>query len=266
MTKEVLIDGVKIRYSERGVGTPVVLLHGYLLSLEVWGRFAEGLAEKYRVICIDIPGHGASGVYGETHTMDHMAEIINKVLEQIMIEKCILVGHSMGGYITLAFLDKFPEKLIAFSLFHSTPFADSDEKKQNRDREIELVKAGKKESVYSINIPKMFADDNLFNLENEVEFAKQLAKNNPDEGIVALLRGMKERPDRLMLLKHTTIPYLLVLGKKDNYIPYGAISERIGIPRNITKLILEGSGHIGYIEELEKSVLGFYRFIDDLEK
>jgi len=264
MITEIPFENIKVKIKDQGKGIPVVLLHGYLESLEIWGEFANSLSKEYRIILIDIPGHGGSGILGEVHSMDMMAEAVNHVLVSLNISKCILIGHSMGGYVTLAFLEKFPDKLIAFSLFHSTPFADNDEKKANRDREIQLIKEGKKAVVYNVNIPKMFADDNLFEFKKEIEFSKKIAKNTPNEGIIALLHGMKSRPDRLELLKKTQVPFLLVMGKKDNYIPYDIVSERIGIPRDITKLILEKSGHIGFIEEKEKSVLGVLRFISHL--
>jgi len=265
MIKYISFENIKLRIKEQGRGDIcIVLLHGYLETLEIWDGFAESLAENYRVVSLDIPGHGESGILGEVHQMDKMAEAVNTVLETLKIDNCILIGHSMGGYVTLAFLDKFPEKLLAFSLFHSTPFADNGEKKENRNREIKLIKEGKKASIYSVNIPKMFADDNLFMFEKEIDTIIKTAQKIPDEGIIALLNGMKERQDRLELLINTKVPYLLVLGKKDNYIPYDIVSEKIGIPNNITKLILEKSGHIGFVEEKEKSVLGIKRFIENI--
>ena len=261
---EVQFGKINVAFKDLGKGTPLVLLHGYLESMEIWGEFADLLANNYRIILIDLPGHGKSGVSGKIHTMEMMADAVNEVLTSLQIDKCILVGHSMGGYVTLAFLDKYPDKLLAYSLFHSTPFADNEEKKANRDREINLIREGKKEMIYNVNIPKMFADDNLDEFEREINYAKEIAKNTPDEGIIALLNGMKERPERVELIKNTQVPFLLVLGKKDNYIPYDIVSEKIGIPRNLTKLILEKSGHIGFIEEKEKAVLGMIRFIAHL--
>jgi pimeloyl-ACP methyl ester carboxylesterase len=265
MTTQIPFKSIQVNIQDMGQGLPIVLLHGYLLSSEAWGGFAGELAQHHRVVAIDIPGHGASGVLGETHTMEMMADAVAHVLEAMQIGKCILIGHSMGGYIALAFLGKYPDRLLAFSLFHSTPFADTDEKKANRDREIAMVREGKRETLYNVNIPKMFADDNLPDMKNEIEMAKGIAQRTKSEGIIALLEGMKSRPDQLSLLRKTEIPFLLVLGKKDNYIPYDIVSEKMGIPRNITKLILENSGHMGFVEEKEKSVLGVLRFINELK-
>ena len=159
---------------------------------------------------------------------------------------------------------KYRYKLNGICLFHSTPFADSEEKRMNRDREINLVREGKKDILFNTNIPKGFATDNLEKFSTEISRAKTIAGRNEEDGIIALLEGMKIRPDRQNVLKETGLPVLFILGKKDNYIPYDIISERIGIPNHMTKLILENSGHIGFIEEKEKCVIGFLRFLDNL--
>lgn len=264
MKKKVSFENIEIAYTDFGQGPVMVLLHGYLLSSEIWGNFAKALSDFCRVVAIDIPGHGASGVLGKVHNMDEMANGIKKILDEENIEKCMLLGHSMGGYIVQAFVAQFPERVNAFCLFHSTPFADNDEKRANRDREIALVKENKRDALYNVNIPNMFADDNVEKLHGSVELAKAIARNIPSDGIVALLNGMKERPNRLELLQNSQIPFLLVLGKKDNYIPYEVISDKIGIPKSITKLILEGSGHMGFVEEEEKSIIGIKRFLVEL--
>ena len=264
MIKTFKYKNANIRYKDQGKGIPIILLHGYLESLEIWDGFAAELIHKYRIVSIDIPGHGASGILGEIHTMEEMAGCVNYFLEILAIEKCILIGHSMGGYIVMAFLKLYAEKLLAFSLFHSTPFADTEEKKQNRDREIELIKEGKKETIYKMNIPKMFADDNLYDFNEKINEIILTAQKMPEKGIIALLNGMKNRSDHYEMLKNTNLPFLLILGKKDNYIPYETVSERIGFTRNMTKLILENSGHVGFIEEKDKSVLGVIRFIENL--
>ena len=134
----------KIRYKDQGNGKPIVLLHGYLESLDIWHNFAEKLAGKYRVISLDIPGHGSSDVIAETHTMDLMADIVHSLLSHQEINKCLLVGHSMGGYVTLAFADKYMDRLDGFILFHSSPFPDTDDKKDQRNREKALIREGKK--------------------------------------------------------------------------------------------------------------------------
>ncbi|MBN2613411.1 MAG: alpha/beta fold hydrolase [Bacteroidales bacterium] len=260
MEKILDYKGCPVRITDEGTGVPVVLLHGYLESLNIWDAFADRLKEHCRVICIDIPGHGKSGVIDEVHSMELMAQTVQFVLDAQLIEKCILTGHSMGGYAALAFAENYPERLLGLCLFHATPFADTEEKIQNRDREIEMIKAGKKDLICKTNIPKGFADDNLAILKNEVDRAIRIAMQSSNNGIIALLRGMKSRPDRSHVIKTAGYPLLWILGKKDNYIQFENIRPRIELNDLGALLVLENSGHMGFIEEPDISVERFVSF------
>jgi pimeloyl-ACP methyl ester carboxylesterase len=262
MTGKVHFRNTSIRYKVEGTGKEIVLLHGYLESLDIWYKFSEELKNKFRVVSIDLPGHGQSGIITDVHTMEIMAEGVNVVLEELNINKCILVGHSMGGYVTMAFVDLFCDRLYGYSLFHSTPFADTEEKKQNRNREIELVNQGRKELIFSTNVPKAFANDNLDRLKSEVEWALQIAKDTTDEGIKAVLEGMKIREDRSEILCNSKIPVLLILGKKDNYIPFDTIMNKIKLNDKGEIFILKNSGHMGFIEEKEESLIALSSFVE----
>ena len=255
-----------INYMDEGTGEVIVLLHGYLETLQIWGNFAKELTKFFRVIAIDIPGHGKSGKIAEVHTMDLMAEALDTVLSGLNIYKAFLVGHSMGGYVAMSYMVQYPGKVSGLCLFHSNPFADSEEKKANRDREIEIIRQGKQEILFNTNVPKSFATDNLEKFKAEVDRAKQIAEHCEPEGIIALLEGLKIRPDRQDLLKETHLPILYILGKKDNYTDYNlmfAVAQRSSAGETLS---LEHSGHMGFIEEpglcLEtiKSVVKQYHF------
>ncbi len=238
-----------INYADQGQGKVIVLLHGYLESLEIWKDFAAELAKTFRVISIDIPGHGKSGKVGEIHTMDLMAAAVDAVLKSLGIDKAFVAGHSLGGYVAQAYLADYHQKVSGICLFHSTPFADNDEKKANRDREIDIVKQGRQELLFNTNVSKGFANDNLISMKNKVDWAISVASKTPPEGIIALLEGLKIRPDRQHLLKETSAPILYILGKKDNYIPYDvmfAVAQRSAKGEILT---LENSGHMGFLEE-----------------
>jgi len=252
----------KLRAVSEGEGIPLVLLHGYLESLHIWDDFAALMRNHFRVIRMDLPGHGESEAIAGVHTMELMAESVIAVLNTLSVDTFYLVGHSMGGYVTLAVAEYHMKRLRGFCLFHSTPFPDTEEKKENRDREIELVRQGKKDLIINVNIPKGFASDNLKKFRMDVERAKSIAFETPEEGIIAALKGMKQRPDRTSLMKENTIPMLWILGEKDNYINFQAVKERITLNKMGKLKLLGNSGHMGFIEEKDvcaECLLSFIR-------
>jgi pimeloyl-ACP methyl ester carboxylesterase len=253
--KQIEFLGKNLNYKVQGSSEKVVfLLHGYLESLEIWDGFADQLAEDYKVIRMDIPGHGNSDVLGDEHDMDLLAYAAKHVLDEEEVKSCTMIGHSLGGYVTLAFLANYPEKVDAFSLFHSHPFADSQQVKENRQREINLVEQGREKVIINTNIPKAFANDNLEQFKDEVEWARQIAVNTPGKGIIANLKAMMNRPDRSELVKNTDKPFLLIAGLKDNYISYEQVIPRIHLPEKGVLVTLENSGHIGFVEEKENAL------------
>jgi len=258
--KSIDFNGGKIIYYDNGDGDAIILLHGYLESSEVWDNFVPDLAEKFRVIAIDLPGHGESGVFGNEHSMEFMADVVIAVMNEEGIEKVMLTGHSMGGYAALAFVEKYPSRLNAYCLFHSHPFADTDEIIINRKREIRVVKSGKKDIIYPVNIPKMFADFNTEKFSAQLDRNKEIASVIPAEGIIAVINGMISRPSRIDILEKGEIPLLMIFGMHDNYIPFGEVKDRITLPENAEILVLEKSGHLGFIEEKEKSQKAIIRF------
>ena len=252
MVKKTTHKNIDIIYSDHGEGTCFVLLHGYLETREIWHEFVEQFPEGFRLISIDLPGHGESGTWGTHHQMDDLANSVFAVLKAEQLEKVFLVGHSMGGYVVMAVAQFFPERLLGYSLLHSTCFADSEEKRRNRDREISLIHCRKKSQIINVNIPKAFAEDNLDRLETEVEQAKSIAHTNSEDGIVAILNGMKDRPDRTSVLQNPELPVLLIGGMKDNYITAGVFEKLVSLAPHATVLRLTNSGHMGFIEEPER--------------
>jgi pimeloyl-ACP methyl ester carboxylesterase len=264
MNYYILYNGGKIYYTDTGEGEIIVLLHGYLETSDIWNGFAKQLAEKFRVICIDLPGHGLSKVYGECHTMEFMAGAVRSLLDNLNIKKVFLTGHSMGGYVTLAFLELFPELLDGYCLFHSHPFADSSEIFHKRENEIKVVRSGKKYLIYPESVSAMYANDNLDKFREAVERSKDIASTIRDEGIIAVLNGMMIRPSRLAVIEKGKVPCLWILGKLDKYISCEAVPKKVTLPSNARIVILERSGHMGFVEEEDHSVKVMTDFIQKL--
>jgi pimeloyl-ACP methyl ester carboxylesterase len=236
-----------VSFSDQGKGRVVVLLHGYLGSKEIWEKTIPALSRSFRVIAIDLPGHGKTDCFGYVHSMELMAKCIKKVLDSLRLKKYVIIGHSMGGYAALAFAELFPESLCGLCLFHSTALPDSAEKKKDRDRAIKLVKANKR--VYTKEtIKNLFATKNLKYLKEEIAFATQIAQTVPKQGAVAALEGMKYRPNRDIILGMVNYPVMMVIGEHDNILPYQLLLEQSETIRNRTVLLLEHDGHFGFLE------------------
>jgi pimeloyl-ACP methyl ester carboxylesterase len=256
-------DG-RISYTDTGTGSVIVLLHGYLESSRIWNGFAVKLAHSCRVIAIDLPGCGLSDVYGEMHTMEFMATAVKELVDYLSVEKIYLIGHSLGGYVALAFLEFFPEKLSGYCLFHSTPLADTRETINKRNREIGIVRMGKKNLMYPENVTKMFAVSNLERFSEALHRSKEIASEIPGEGIIAVINGMINRPSRLSLMENSKVPCLWILGSMDNYIPCEIVQAQVKLPSNAEKVILYESGHMGFIEEEAKSLRAITEFMEKI--
>jgi pimeloyl-ACP methyl ester carboxylesterase len=253
--------GRRICYTDSGTGTVIILLHGYLESSEVWNGFKDKLSSEFRVISIDLPGHGLSDIYDETHSMEFMATAVKELIDSISIKKVFITGHSLGGYVALAFLELFPWYLSGYCLFHSHPFPDSNEAIDKRKREIAIVNAGKKHLMYPDNVIRMFAPTNVEKYSEALQRSKEIASKIPGEGIVAVLNGMMQRPSRLNVMEEGKVPCLWILGSMDSYIPYDIIQSKVILPVNARVVVLRKSGHLGFIEEEDKSVEVISNFV-----
>ncbi len=248
MTQTISYKNKKISYSTYGQGNALVFLHGYLESKEIFDDFAPRFADDYSIVLIDLFGHGHSTYLPQNIT--EMAEAVLAVLDHLHIKKSFWIGHSMGGYVAMAALANFSDRLFGLCLLHSAPFADTEEKKINRDREIALIHAGKKAQIYQNHVPNTFAKQNIDAFSFEIERAKTIAKNTDNKGIIAALQAMRNRADGALVLQNTKLPFIYVLGLKDNFIP-DTIMDKIKFPQHSIKIILEQSGHNGFIEEAE---------------
>lgn len=251
-----------LHIADSGVGEKcVVLLHGYLESMYVWDDFAPLLTPSVRVITVDIPGHGISEVKGEVHTMEMVADVLHQMLKSLEIEQVTMVGHSMGGYVALAFCARYPEQLDGLVLLSSTPNPDTETKRENRRREIALVRAGKKDALARVAPEAGFAEQNRRRLRSYIDDLTECVHITEDDGIVALLGGMMERADQNEMLRKSAVPQLFILGKKDGYIPVEVAEEIVANHPQAQVAWLEESGHMGFIEEPEACAEALLKFV-----
>lgn len=214
----------------------------------MWKEYVDFFSEKHHVITIDLLGHGQSDPLGYVHEMEDNAKVVNEVLEHLKIEKAIVLGHSMGGYVGLAFAELYPQKIQKLVLLNSTSKEDSAEKKTNRTRAIKAVKQNYANFV-SLAIANLFSENNRTRLAKEIEKVKEEALKTPLQGIVASLEGMKIRKDREWLLQENRFPLLLILGKKDPVLNYEESLSQI--EDTTAELVSFEDGHMSQIENKE---------------
>ncbi len=253
MKKQIKFKDKNINYRIEGKGNVIVLLHGFLENLDIWDEFYKELTRSFKVIGVDLPGHGKSENIDTIHSMDLMASTVKSVLDTERIKECVMVGHSMGGYTTLAFAEKHPEYLKGFVLFHSAAHSDSEEVKENRERTVNIVENDRTGFINNF-IPSLFASANVNKFSEQIENLKKASAETSKEAIVAALRGMKERTEKITLLKSTKTPVMYIIGKDDSRIPINTALEQAALPYRCTAILLGGVGHMGYIEAKEETI------------
>ncbi len=236
-----------IYYEDHGSGAAVVFLHGFTESSAIWQDFARKLMPAYRVVLIDLPGHGRSGCLSDIHDMSLMAGVVASVLDYLKIDKCALIGHSMGGYVALAFARLHPRRLSGLGLFHSTALADSEEARRNRDRAIEIIRQNH-HGFLSGFIPSLFAPDNRKSLSKEIGELVADARNMTARGVIAAQQGMKLRQDNTAVLSELRVPVCFIAGHLDERIPLEGLAGQFLLPETAFVLLLRHSGHMGYLE------------------
>ena len=252
--KTIQYQSSSIFYRTTGKGKPVVLIHGFAEDGDIWKNQIEFLKEHFFLIIPDLPGSGKSTVISNHLAVgiEDYTEVIKAVLDEEKITSCIMTGHSMGGYITLAFAEKYPELLSSIALVHSSAFADSEEKKANRLKSIEFVKKnGAYEFLKAVIIDlftEKWASENAAVVETQVEKGKDFT----DEAIIQYYRAMIARPDRTHVLKSFSKPVLFIIGRHDKAVPFEQSMQQCYLPVQSHIHILRHSAHMGMLEEAGK--------------
>ena len=237
--------GIPVFFTDKGKGKTVVLLHGFLENSNMWKPLVNKFSKNNRVICIDLLGHGKTGCLGYVHTMELMADTVHAVLKYLKINRSIFIGHSMGGYVALAYAEKYPKEILGLCLMNSTAQADSEERKQNRDRAIIAVKNNYKAFV-RIAIVNLFRPKNRRIFYKKIKHIKEEAIKTPVQGIIAALEGMKIRKDREHFFKKALFKKLMIISKKDPGLNYGDLIEQA---KNSDINVVEfPDGHMSHIE------------------
>ena len=267
MLKTLEYQDKQLFYRVEGNGFPVVLLHGFGEDGTIWENLVAVLGKEYQVIVPDLPGSGASETVAiaEAATIEFYANALLAIVQHANIDRCILLGHSMGGYITLCFAEHYPQYLAAFGLIHSTAFADSEEKKQVRQRGIELIGSYGPFAFLKTTIPNLFGQQFKQQQPGAVDELIEKGKHFTATALQQYYAAMMHRPDRTVILRNSGLPVLFVLGTEDVAAPLQDVMQQVHLPGVSYVHILEQTGHMGMLEQpeqLNQAVAGFVRDID----
>jgi pimeloyl-ACP methyl ester carboxylesterase len=255
-----------INYLMEGEGTPLVLLHGFAEDTFVWSDQIDFLKKYCKLIVPDLPGSGSSFFANENDgsTIEEYAEVIYELLQYEKIDSCIMLGHSMGGYITFAFAEKYPSMLRGFGFIHSTAFADSDEKKQNRLKGIAMMGEYGGYAFLKTTTPNLFATKFKKEHPEKIEELIEKGKSFRTKSLQQYYRAMMNRPDRTYVLINSDVPVLFVLGTEDIAAPMNDVLKQTHLPKISFIHVLENTGHMGMWENTDKVNDAILEFILNL--
>ncbi len=253
----------KIFYRKSGTGFPVVLIHGFAEDGTIWAKQIDFLKNHYNLIIPDLPGSGKSEV-SQQLTREDYADILNQILDKEKLSVCIMIGHSMGGYITLAFAEKYPEKLKAFTLFHSTAYADSEEKKASRRKSIEFIKKNGAAAFIKQSSPNLFSEYTKSNYPELVSELISRYDNSNTAALVSYYESMIQRQDRTDVLRNFKKPIQFIIGEDDRSVPLEQSLTQCHLPEISYIHIFESTGHMGMWEETNKANNSLLAFINQV--
>jgi pimeloyl-ACP methyl ester carboxylesterase len=256
MKKSFLYHGTPFYYHDTGMGNVVILLHGFGESGNIWDTQVAFLQSYFRVIIPDLPGSGASEMpdIGESFlTMEDYAESIHSLLAHENIRCCTLIGHSMGGYIALAFAEIFPTQLMGLGLFHSTAMPDNDEKKKNRERGIAFIESNGPEAFLNGAIPNLYGSE--YRARHPEQLAQHLteARSFSAKSLIDYYRAMMQRSDRKSVLESFAKPVLFIMGEEDKTVNLQEVLPQSHLPIESHVHIWKEVAHMGMKENTEKS-------------
>jgi len=238
-----------INFKVKGEGFPVILIHGFCENLEMWNDVQYHLSAQYKTYALDLPGFGQSPLLTDSISLENVATIIKEWCQKQGITEAVFIGHSLGGYVSLAIAKLYPELIKGFGLIHSTAFADTEEGKVNRDKVIAFIEKHGHEKWIETFAPSLFAKENLARCEKDVELIRQMGINTSQGSIIAYTQAMRDRKDRFEVWKSIAPHCLLIGGTEDIRIGPAVSEEHIYAREKVDGYILSGIGHMGMFED-----------------
>lgn len=237
----------------------VVFLHGFCETKNLWKNFVEPLSSSYNAIALNLPGFGDNHTSVKGITIESMAENVHQQINEMGIKECVMVGHSLGGYVALSFAEKYPDFLSGLCLFHSSPFADTPEKIANRNRVIKLVEEKGVTALTNTLMPSLFSVNSKEKLKVQISEYTHAASLTRQETVIEVTKAMRDRKNYREVLMNFQKPFMQIAGKEDPVIPLEVSTALCMLAPQCTAHFLQNTGHNGMMEASELTL----RFVRD---
>ncbi|MFD3001119.1 alpha/beta fold hydrolase [Pontibacter toksunensis] len=251
-------------YIDAGSVDALVFLHGFCESKQVWAEFMKPLQQQFRTIALDLPGHGENTDATSSYSMESMAEHVKAQLDGLSVKKCLLIGHSMGGYVSMAFAERYGHMLNGLCLFHSSALPDTEEKKENRSKTIDYVERHGVVNFINPFVEPLFYQENRLRLKAEIEMMKEIGRQTPKDTVLGALAAMRDRPDRAQVLQEAKYPVLFIFGKEDGAVPLEKALEQCHLPDNSMVYFIGKTGHMGMFERTYETRKTLQKFAETI--
>lgn len=241
---------MNLAYIEKGQGEAVIFLHGFCERKEIWNDIIDFVGKSAHALAPDLPGFGDNPALLSPMTIDRMAEQVHEWLREQGIHRGIMVGHSLGGYISLAFAEKYPEWMLGLGIFQSTAYADDEQKQKKRSQTAAFIERNGMEPFAGPFVRNLFHNPDLPKLKPMVDNLIAFTMATPASTAIEVSKAMRDRPDRIHVLKNATFPVLFIAGREDQAVPLAALEKQFLLPANtVTIKILPYTGHMAMVEQ-----------------
>jgi pimeloyl-ACP methyl ester carboxylesterase len=260
------VRGIELAYEVTGEGSPIVLLHGFPFNRTLWREQVESLGKYYRVITVDLRGHGETTATHDPATMEEMAEDVAALLDELGIAaRIVLGGLSMGGYVALAFTRLFPERVRALLLADTRPQADTGEARLAREEAATRALGEGMQAIAAAMLPKLFAPSTQAERPEVVARVREMILHTKPQGAASALRGMAARADHTQFLREINCPALIIVGSLDQITPLADAELMSREIRGSRLEVIAGAGHVSNVEcpaEFNRALENFLRELE----
>lgn len=264
MLSQAHVRDLEMIYEAAGTGLPVVLLHGFPFNRSLWREQVEALSYTHRVITPDLRGFGATTATNEPATMESLAADVCALLDELALERVVLGGLSMGGYVALAFYRSYPERVRALILADTRPHADTEEARRTRETQAQRALATGMQELAAAMLPKLLTRATHAHRPEIVARVREMIMSTSPVGAAAALRGMAQRRDQTDLLAEINLPTLILVGKEDEITPPSVAEQMHRAIRNSQLVVINGAAHCANLEqavEFNHALIHFLRML-----